>query len=153
MGDPFSDPYNLHSICEKNFHFDRENFDEDGVRNDLDSQCYMHCLLGTIGVIDNEQRLHIDVLMPGIDDASLRHLSTKCGTLSKSIFKFVCYCMRMGRMLINVYFSGGSNICETAYLMSKCIRKEDVDYVCSENEVKCSYFMQIVFFLSFQWKK
>lgn len=86
----------MHNICESNFRFDRENFDQDGIRNDLDSQCYMHCILGTIGVIDNEQNLHIEVLMPGIDDASARHFQNKCGELREFGYCFLKFLVKIG---------------------------------------------------------
>lgn len=83
VGDPFTDPNYLHNICEQNFRFDLQHKDDDGLPNDLDSKCYMHCVLGTIGVIDSEEKLHIDVLMPGIDDANAAMFMQKCGGQSK----------------------------------------------------------------------
>lgn len=83
VGDPHSDPNYLHVICAQNFRFDRQQRDGDGIPNDLDSMCYTHCILGTIGVIDSEEKLHIDVLMPSIDDANAQMFTQKCGRLSK----------------------------------------------------------------------
>lgn len=83
VGDPFSDPNYLHLMCEKNFKFDQMQKDRDGLPNDLDSKCYIHCLLGTIGVIDSQEKLHIDVFLPGVDDVTAARLTQQCGRLSK----------------------------------------------------------------------
>lgn len=40
-------------------------------------------MMGTIGAIDENENLHIEVLLPGISAEDAHKFETKCGRLSK----------------------------------------------------------------------
>lgn len=83
VGDINTDAYFLHNYCTNNVPFDRITFDNEKYPNDLDSKCYLHCILGTIGVIDANEKLFVDVLLPGISSDDEYKLYRKCGALSE----------------------------------------------------------------------
>uniref|UniRef100_A0A336LM48 CSON010849 protein n=1 Tax=Culicoides sonorensis TaxID=179676 RepID=A0A336LM48_CULSO len=129
VGDIHSDAYYLHNYCTENVPFDNKTFDSEGYPNDLDSKCYLHCVLGTIGVIDANEKLFVDVLLPGINYDDENKLSSKCGRMR------------------------GTNICDTAYKIAKCLITTDSDYVCQQDVVKCNYSAHLLLLLTFHWRQ
>lgn len=89
VGDINTDAYYLHNYCTNNVPFDRISFDDEKYPNDLDSKCYLHCILGTIGVLDANEKLFVDVLLPGISAEDEYKLYRKCGNLSECFIDMI----------------------------------------------------------------